>query len=87
MVALKERLDDYRHTEKVRNKLNVISYLEFHQYLDFRECVDHALAALHFAETVELEDLWIDAFAHCVGMAHKGMRANLEFAVSTVAWS
>ena len=83
LVDLKERVDVYRPDNYEQNKLEVISYAESQRYLDFRECVDHSLAALHLAEHVQIEDLWIDAFAHCVGMSHRGLRSSLEYAAST----
>lgn len=83
LVDLKERVDVYRPDNFEQNKLEVISFAESQRYLDFRECVDHALAALYLAERVQIEDLWIDSFAHCVGMSHRGLRSSLEYAVST----
>jgi hypothetical protein len=82
LVSLKERIDQYRPEESSQNTLEVLSYAEFQRYLDFRECVDHALAVLCFAETYQIEDLWVDAFAHCVGMSHRGLRSSIEYAVS-----
>jgi len=84
LVALTERINAYRPDDSLQNKLEVITYAESQKYLDFRECIDHALAALHLAEKLEIEDLWVDAFAHCVGLGHRGLRANLEYAVRMV---
>lgn len=61
--------------------MEVIVYAESQKYLDFRECVDHALAILHFAEHLQLDSLWIDAFAHCVGLSHRGLRESIEYEV------
>lgn len=80
-MDLKERIDVYRPESFDQNKLEVISFSESQRYLDFRECVDHALAALYLAERIQIEDLWIDSFAHCVGMSHRGLRSSLEYAV------
>jgi len=81
-VALKGRIDVYRQEDGSQNKLEVVSYAENQRYLDFRECVDHALAALYMAEHLQIEDLWVDSFAHCVGLSHRGLRSSIEYAVS-----
>ncbi|KIW91981.1 uncharacterized protein Z519_06963 [Cladophialophora bantiana CBS 173.52] len=81
LAALKRRIDVYRPDDSSQNKVEVLSYAENQRYLDFRECVDHALAALSLAETLQVEDLWVDAFAHCVGMSHRGLRSSIEYAV------
>lgn len=82
LAALKGRIDVYRPDDSSQNKLEVVSYAENQRYLDFRECVDHSLAALYVAETLQIEDLWVDAFAHCVGMSHRGLRSSIEYGVS-----
>ena len=84
ITALKERLDIYRPGDNSQNTIEVLSYAEHQRYLDFRECVDHALAALFVSEKLQVEDLWVDAFAHCVGMSHRGLRSSVEYAVSTL---
>lgn len=71
----------YRPGDSTQNTLEVVSYAENQRYLDFRECVDHALAALFLAETLHIEDLWVDSFAHCVGMSHRGLRSSIEYPV------
>jgi hypothetical protein len=81
LVGLLQRINILLPREETANQVSVMSYMEHQYYLDFRECADHALAALHFAEVFEIEHLWIDAFAHCVGMYHK-LRDSLEFEVS-----
>jgi hypothetical protein len=87
LVGLLHRINLLRPREKTANQLDLMSYMEHQQYLDFRECADHAIAALHFAETLEIEHLWIDAFAHCVGMHHR-LHDSVEFEVGyTVSWS
>ena len=82
LIALSQRIEDYRPGESQRNRAEVISYAESQNYLDFRECVDHALAALTFAEYLHEEDLWVDAFAHCVGLSHRGLYESIEYDVS-----
>lgn len=82
LVDLKLRLDTYRSNDEQKNRTDIISYAETQKYLDFRECVDHAAAALRLAEVLRLDDLWIDAFAHCVGMSHRGLEKSIEYPVS-----
>jgi hypothetical protein len=82
LADLKARVDVYRPDNGSQNKLEVVAYADNQKYLDFRECVDHSLAALYLAEKLHVEDLWIDAFSHCVGMSHRGLRSSIEFAVS-----
>jgi hypothetical protein len=81
LVDLKDHLDLYRPGQEERNQADIVTFADFQRYLDFRECVDHALAAMHFAEYCQVEDLWIDAFAHCVGMGHRGLRSSLEYPI------
>jgi hypothetical protein len=82
LVALKSRINLYRSIDCTQNRLELLSYADNQKYLDFRECVDHALAALYVAEDLQMPDLWIDAFAHCVGMSHRGLRSSLEYTVA-----
>ena len=81
VVGVLERINVYRPGHEAQNRLDIVSYVELQRYLDFRECADHALAALHFAESFEMEDLWVDAFAHCVGLNHC-LHESLEYKVS-----
>lgn len=83
LAELKKRVDVYRPDDSIQNMLEVVSYAENQRYLDFRECVDHALAALYLAEELRIEDLWVDAFSHCVGMNQLDLRSSIEYAVST----
>ncbi|KAI9761754.1 MAG: hypothetical protein M4579_000848 [Chaenotheca gracillima] len=77
LVALLERMDQYRSPTE-DNVKDVMEYLEEESYADFRECPDHALAVLYFAEKQEQRELWIDAFCHCVGM-HDQLISSKEF--------
>lgn len=80
LVDLKQRLDIYR--PEADNSAELIAYADSQRYLDFRECVDHALATVHLAEALKLEDLYVDAFTHCVGLCHRGIRDSPEYEVS-----
>lgn len=84
IVGLLQQINLLRPGDEENNQREVIAYLESQGYLDFRECADHALATLHFAESFEIEYLWIDAFAHCVGL-HHAMHDSLEFEVSDLS--
>lgn len=75
------RVNLYRPGQLVANQSDMIAYLTRRGYLDFRECPDHALAALHLAEKFQIEALWVNAFAHCVGM-NLGLHTSVEFNVS-----
>lgn len=80
LVALKERIDQHRSArDRELTKSEVISFAESQGYLDFRECVDHALAALMLADRLQQEDLWVDAFVHAVGMSHRDITTSLEY--------
>lgn len=70
-----------------RNEEDVLTYMDGQGYTDFRECADHALAVLQFAEHFQIDELWADAFAHCTGMS-VCLPASGEFQVSrlSVGW-
>ena len=67
-VDLFERMRLFR-SEHINNKQDFLDYLEIQGYRDLVECTDYALASLFYAERYKLKDVWIDAFAHCVGMS------------------
>jgi len=67
MVDLQERLHLFR-SSSCNDHETTMNYFQNLGYLDFGHAPDHALATLYFAEHYQLEELWIDAFAHCVGM-------------------
>ena len=67
VAGLFERMNAYR-PDTEENEDDILAYLDGQGYTDFRECPDHALAVLHFAEKFRYRDLWVDAFVHCVGM-------------------
>ncbi|KAI9724823.1 MAG: hypothetical protein M1812_000099 [Candelaria pacifica] len=68
-VALLERMNLFRgNGSEERNTEDMMTYLDEQGYTDFRECPDHALGMLYFAEHFEIQRLWTDAFVHCVGM-------------------
>ncbi|KAI9755509.1 MAG: hypothetical protein M1835_000821 [Candelina submexicana] len=68
-VALLDRMNVFRESgSSGQNAGDMMTYLEEQGYTDFRECPDHALGMLYFAEQFKDQSLWTDAFAHCVGM-------------------
>lgn len=81
LLDVMDRANIYRPNDTNSNHRDMIAYLDRRGYMDFRECVDHALAALHLAERCQMEALWVNAFSHCVGMNH-GLHASIEFDVS-----
>ena len=84
LIALLERLNNYRSNEEV-NTRDILAYMSKMRYLDFRECPDHALAVLQFAEHFQMANLWADAFAHCTGM-NENLQKSTEFEVNIFAW-
>lgn len=80
LVSLLERMNEYRPNVE-ENTDDVLAYIDAQEYSDFRDCPDHALAVLQFAERFEIRDLWTDAFVHCAGMNGE-LAASAEFEVS-----
>lgn len=81
MVDAVTKAYTYRPNHAELNNRDMLAYLDRRGYMDFRECVDHALAVLQLAESCRMESLWVNAFSHCVGM-HHGLRASIEYNVS-----
>lgn len=79
LAALLERMNEYRPNEE-ENQDDIMAYIDGQGYSDFRDCPDHALAVLQFAERFELRELWTDAFVHCAGMNNE-LAASAEFEV------
>ena len=67
-VDLHERMILFR-SGQVNNHQDFLEYAENQGYRDLVECTDYALACLYYAERYKLKEVWIDAFAHCVGMS------------------
>jgi hypothetical protein len=67
MVNLMHSMAEFRSlgAENVQDLLN---YLEEQGYLEMADHPDYALAVLRLAETFQFEGLYIQAYAHCVGM-------------------
>ncbi|KAI4956017.1 hypothetical protein J4E91_000227 [Alternaria rosae] len=67
-VDVQERLHHFRPSHP-NNHQDFLDYAENQGYRDLVECTDYALASLYYAEHYKLRDIWVDAFAHCVGMS------------------
>lgn len=79
LTSLLARIHTYRgRQDYAQTKRDIIAYAESQGYLDFRECLDHALAVLKLAEEIHEQDLWIDAFTHVVGMSHRDLASSPE---------
>ena len=82
LITLLERMNKFR-SNAIMNQDDLLAYIDGQEYSDFRECPDHALAVLQFAEKFELRELWTDAFVHCAGM-NNDLTSSAEFNVSFV---
>ncbi|THY32878.1 hypothetical protein D6D00_01386 [Aureobasidium pullulans] len=69
LIDLLERIQLFC-PDKANNNNNqyFLAYAQRQGYTKFVNRPDYALAFLNFSERFKLKDLWIDAFAHCVGM-------------------
>lgn len=82
LISLLERMAQYRPNSE-ENQDDILAYIDGQGYTDFRECPDHALAVLQFAERFEYRELWTDAFVHCTGMNDQ-LDSSAEFEVFRV---
>lgn len=80
-VNLLERMQLYRD-ESVDSHHDFLEYAENQGYRDLVECTDYALASLYYAEHYRLRPVWVDAFAHCVGM-NDSLALSPEYKVSS----
>lgn len=80
LISLANCLQKYREPG-ADNMQDMMAYLDEEGYLDVRDQPTHALALLHLAETYEMGDLYLEAFAHCVGMSERLNKHN-EYSVS-----
>lgn len=67
LVALAERIHLWSSAD-VDVVEEVLYYSERIGYLEFVDSPQNSLAMLHFGEHFQDRSLWIDAYAHCVGM-------------------
>lgn len=66
LVELWQRTKEWQPS--VDATATLLSYCEQQGYLSLADNVTHATAILHFAEKARIQDLWTNAFVHCVGM-------------------
>lgn len=70
LVGLVHSMHEFRyHTGD--NMEDMLDYMDEEGYLDVANQPNHALAVLHLAENFQMKDLYIRAFAHCVGMGER----------------
>lgn len=70
LVCLLHSMHEFR-SGRDENVEDLMDYLDEEGYLDLADQPEHALAMLHLAEFFHLKDLYIRAFAHCVGMSDR----------------
>jgi hypothetical protein len=70
LIGLLNSMNEFR-SEGAENEADILDYMDEAGYSDMRNSPDHALAILQFAENFHFRTVWIDAFAHCVGMSDK----------------
>lgn len=68
LITLVHSMREFRSpgVDKVED---VMGYLQQEGYLDMANQPIHALAVVHLAEYCQLNDLYINSFAHCAGMS------------------
>lgn len=69
----------------VDNAQDLMCYLEDEGYLTIAQHPEYALALLHLAETMHMRDLYIESFAHCVGMYNDLFTGTEHHYVSAVS--
>ncbi|KAF2109321.1 hypothetical protein BDV96DRAFT_245255 [Lophiotrema nucula] len=79
LVDLQERMHLFR-SGQIDNHTDFLRYADDQGYRDFVDSPDYALAMLYYAEHYQLRDIWIDAFAHCVGQ-NEELSLSPEFEV------
>ena len=68
LARLLERMQAWRDRD-VNSVEAILMYADQMAYSSVVNSPDHALAMISFAEISHLKSVWIDAFAHCVGMS------------------
>ncbi|TLD16869.1 uncharacterized protein PgNI_01994 [Pyricularia grisea] len=68
IIQLLHSMNEYREPG-VDNIGDLMNFLEEEGYLVLAGQSSHALAMLHFGESLRIRHIYTDAFAHCVGMA------------------
>lgn len=79
IVRLLERMTTFRD-KSVSNLDDLLTYLDRVGYSHFTSHADHALAMLYFSERTRAENIWRNAFVHCVGM-NEVLKESSEYEV------
>lgn len=82
LIDLVERLKLYRPDHR-RNKIQVTKYAISQGYTNYKDDAEHSLGILNFAEHIEDEKLWREAFVHCVGMRDR-LNDSLQYKVRNI---
>ena len=69
LIGLLQTLNDFRDGED--NFSDLLDYMDEEGYLDIACEPTHALALLRLAEHFHIDDLYLRALAHCVGMSER----------------
>jgi hypothetical protein len=77
LVDLWQRTKEWQPNDNATSLL--LSYCDQQGYLSLAENVTHATAILTFAEKAQIQELWTNAFAHCVGM-HDRLDMSSDYA-------
>ncbi|KAJ8125358.1 hypothetical protein O1611_g8281 [Lasiodiplodia mahajangana] len=83
LVTLMTSLQQLR-TSDADNVQDLMSYIEEEGYSNLGGQATYALAMLQLAETFQLRDLYIEAFAHCCGMGSQIILASEYHLLSSV---
>ncbi|KAM0721749.1 hypothetical protein Q7P37_002674 [Cladosporium fusiforme] len=76
LVHLFERMQEWQPDENVKPRL--LSYCDQQGYTAVADSAQHAAAVLHFAEKAQVQELWTNSFAHCVGM-HDRLNSSPDY--------
>ena len=75
LVGLLNTMQEFR-SDGNENVRDLLDYMDEEGYADMRNSPDHALAVLYLAEHYHFRDLYVDAYAHCVGMDERIARSS-----------
>ncbi|TLD19696.1 hypothetical protein PspLS_09602 [Pyricularia sp. CBS 133598] len=84
VIQLLHSMNEYREPG-VDNMGDLVNFLEEEGYLFLAGQSSHALAMLHFGESLRIRHIYTDAFAHCVGMADQLHKSTEYTHISSAA--
>lgn len=82
LVTLLNSMHEFRSAD-ADNVDDLMNYCDEEGYFDLCNQPSHSLAILNLAESFRLRDLYVDAFAHCVGMSDNLFRSSEYLVRST----